>query len=233
MKYFIVHAHPEPNSFNAALTKAAAETLPGTGNEVVVSDLYAMDWEPRSDRRNFTTVADPSYYKQQEEETLATDSNGFSLDIAAEQEKLFQCDALVLQFPMWWFGMPAILKGWVDRVFARRRVYGEGYWFDNGRLIGRRAMLSVTIGGSPTAYDADGLNGDVRTHLYSLEHMLRFVGFEVVPSFISWSPARIGDAARKDYIAQYLQRLRTLPDAEPLNPMRLEQFDSATFKRKA
>ena len=56
MRYLIVHAHPEPKSLNGALTRTAAEALTVAGHEVVISDLYAMRFDPVSDRRNFTTV---------------------------------------------------------------------------------------------------------------------------------------------------------------------------------
>src|SRR6266702_2638565 len=113
MRVFIVHAHPEPKSFNGAMTRAAAEALAAAGHEVRVSDLYAMRFDPASDRRNFVTAHDPDYYRQQAEEAHAAQHDGFSPDLQAEMDKLFWCDALILQFPLLWFGLPAILKGWV------------------------------------------------------------------------------------------------------------------------
>ncbi|WP_263488426.1 NAD(P)H-dependent oxidoreductase [Mesorhizobium sp. CA14] len=81
MRIFIVHAHPEPNSFNGALTRAAEQALSATGHEVVVSNLYKMGFDPVSDRRNFTTVRDPNYYRQQAEEANAAARDGFAPDI--------------------------------------------------------------------------------------------------------------------------------------------------------
>jgi len=160
MRAFIVHAHPEPQSFNGALTRAAAEALASSGHEVVISDLYAMGFNPVSDRRNFVTVHDPHYYRQQAEEAHAAQVGGFAGDIQAEMDKLFWCDALILQFPLWWFGLPAILKGWVDRVFASGgRIYGGGKWYDNGVFAGKRAMCSITIDAPPSLYSPNGLNG--------------------------------------------------------------------------
>ncbi len=146
MKYFIVHAHAEPQSFNSALTYQAQEVLTAAGHEVIVSDLYAMQFDPVSDRRNFTSQKDPDYFKQQVEEKYASEIDGFALDIQAELEKLDWCDVLIFQFPLWWFGLPAILKGWVDKVFVMGRVYGGGKWYDNGAFQGKKAMLSLTTG---------------------------------------------------------------------------------------
>ena len=60
------------------------------------------------------------FFKQQQEELYADEHLGFAPEIEAEIQKLERCDLLVFSFPLWWFGLPAILKGWVDRVFAYR-----------------------------------------------------------------------------------------------------------------
>ena len=65
MKVFIVHAHHELKSFNGALTQAVVTALQDAGHDVRVSDLYAMPFDPVSDRRNFTTVGEADYPKQQ------------------------------------------------------------------------------------------------------------------------------------------------------------------------
>src|SRR5690242_12436488 len=116
MNVLIVCAHPEPTSFNAAMMWLARDTLTAQGHRVAVSDLYAMGFDPISDRRNFTTVANPERLKQQDEEALASRTNGYALDLQAEMDKLAWCDLLIFQFPLWWLGPPAILKGWIDRV---------------------------------------------------------------------------------------------------------------------
>ena len=84
MKTFIVYAHAEPRSFNGALFQTAQETLRAAGHTVVTSDLYAMKFDPVSDRRNFTTVKNPEFLKQQIEEMHATDVGGFAPDVEAE-----------------------------------------------------------------------------------------------------------------------------------------------------
>ncbi|HEY3144719.1 MAG TPA: NAD(P)H-dependent oxidoreductase, partial [Dongiaceae bacterium] len=118
LKTLLVLAHPERNSFNGAMADTALETLRGRGHEVALSDLYRMGWDPVSDRRNFTSVKDPGYFKQQVEEDHATETGGFAPDVEAEIAKMEAADLMIWQFPLWWFGVPAILKGWVDRVFA-------------------------------------------------------------------------------------------------------------------
>lgn len=111
MRVLIVHAHHEPTSFNSAMTRHALETLAGAGHEVVLSDLYAMGFDPVSDRRNFTTIADAARLRQQDEEALASASGGFAPELQSEMDKVAWCDAMIFQFPIWWLGLPAILKG--------------------------------------------------------------------------------------------------------------------------
>jgi len=219
MRVFIVHAHHEPTSFNAALTHAGVAALEAAGHEVVVSDLYAMGFDAVSDRRNFSTVADATRLQQQTEERHASDHGGFVPALQAEMDKLAWCDALVLQFPIWWMGMPGILKGWVDRVFAVGRAYGGGRWFDTGVLAGKRAMCSITVGGPQPAYTEQGIYGAMETVLHPIHRgILGFVGFSVVEPFIVYAPGRIAAAERDDTLQRYGQRLLALADA-PTLPM--------------
>ncbi|MFI4973152.1 MAG: NAD(P)H-dependent oxidoreductase [Caulobacterales bacterium] len=227
MRVFIVHAHHEPKSFNGAMTREAAAALAAAGHEVRISDLYAMGFNPVSDRRNFTTVLDADYLKQQAEEAHAAALDGFAADIAAEMDKLFWCDALILQFPLWWFGLPAILKGWVDRVFAAGgKIYGGGKWYDNGVLAGKRAMCSITMGGPGSMYTADGLNGAIDSILFPINHgILAFVGFTVVQPFLVHAPARLSDPERAARLADYRDRVLALRDAPTIGYPRLADYD--------
>src|SRR5579883_2018915 len=185
MKVFVVHAHPEPKSFNGAMTRTAVSTLSAAGHDVKVSDLYQMNWQPISDRRNFKTIKDDDFYKQQLEELHASENEGFADDIRLEHEKLDWCDLLIFQFPLWWFGLPAILKGWVDRVFVMGKIYGGGVWYDEGYFKGKRALCSVTVGGPASSYGVSGINGDIDQILFPINHgILYFVGFDVVRPFI-------------------------------------------------
>jgi NAD(P)H dehydrogenase (quinone) len=217
MKVLIVHAHPEPQSFNAALTSYAKIVLETAGHEVIISDLYAMKFNPVSDRHNFTSQKDQSYFKQQFEEKYATENDGFSPDIKAEMEKLFWCDVLIFQFPLWWFGLPGILKGWVDRVFASGKIYGGGKWYDNGIFKGKKAMLSLTTGGKLPMYTEIGIHGDIHSILYPINHgILHYVGFDVLPQFIVFGTTHINDERRKAYLEEYKQRLLRINETHPI-----------------
>ena len=81
-----------------------------------------------------------------------------------EIDRLFAADLLILQFPMWWFSVPAILKGWIDRVFAFGVTYDFGRTWDKGVMCGRRAMLSMTTSAPPGVFMPDGRSGDLNRY---------------------------------------------------------------------
>jgi NAD(P)H dehydrogenase (quinone) len=218
MRAFVVFAHPEPRSFNAAAFRTAVETLRDAGWEVETSDLCAMPFDPVSDRRNFTSVKDPDYLKQQIEEMHATEVGGFAPQIEAELRKLEACDLMLWQFPLWWFGLPAILKGWVDRVFAMGRTYGGGRIYDAGVFRGKRALLSLTTGGPEEAYAKDGFNGDIESILRPFHRgMLQFVGFDVLAPHIVYAPVRQTDERRRELLEAFARRLRGIEQEAPID----------------
>src|SRR5690606_36136385 len=107
----------------------------------------------------------------------AYDHGTLSPDITAEQDKLRRADAIVLQFPLWWLGPPAILKGWLDRVLVngfgfgvtdpgtgRVRRYGDGL------LAGKRGLIVTTIGARETSFGPRGIHGRLEDVLFPLNH---------------------------------------------------------------
>jgi NAD(P)H dehydrogenase (quinone) len=218
MNVLIVRAHHEPKSFSSALADQAAKTLGALGHTIVVSDLYAAKFDPVSDRRNYTTVKNPDYLKQQSEEAYATEVGGFVPELDAEMKKLEAADLLIFSFPIWWFGMPAILKGWVDRVVASGRIYGGGKLYENG--LGRakkRGLILMTTGGGPDVYGGFGANPPLSAILAPIQHgVFWFNGFLPLEPFVAWSPARVSPEQRQSYLEQLDQRLRSLDTEKPL-----------------
>lgn len=217
MNVLIVFAHPEPKSFNGALFDTAMRELRAAGHTVETSDLYRMGFNPVSSRHNFTTVHDPDYLKLQLEETHATEHDGFAPDVEAELRKLESCDLLVLQFPLWWFGLPAILKGWVDRVMAMGRTYGYGAIYQTGKFRGKRALLSLTTGGPEAAYAKGGFNGDIDGILRPIQRgVLEFLGFDVLAPQIHYGPVRASAEQRQAWLADYAERLGSIHNESPI-----------------
>lgn len=216
MNILLVFAHPEPHSFNGAMLRTAVTTLEAAGHQVQVSDLYAQSFDPVSDRRNFTTVQDAAYFKQQAEEVYAAGHQGFAAEVEAELQKLAWCDVMIWQFPLWWFSVPAVLKGWVDRVFAMGRAYGSGRIYETGFFQGKRALLSLTTGGPAEAYETGGLQGDIAGILRPLHRgMLQFTGFTVLAPQVVYGPARQSDEQRAAALAAWAVRLGALAEEAP------------------
>ncbi|HSI83109.1 MAG: NAD(P)H-dependent oxidoreductase [Candidatus Methylacidiphilales bacterium] len=205
----IVHAHHEAQSFCSALASTAAQTFTAQGHEVVISDLHAMQFQPVSDRRNFITTANADYLKQQQEEAYATEHQGFAPEIETEIRKLESCDMLVFCFPLWWFSMPALLKGWVDRVLAFKRVYSRGHWYENGLGRGKRAMVLMTTGGDAEMYaEGNSLHPSLHAILTPIHHgIFWFNGFEPVPPFVAWAAAHGTDEDRHRVLDDLRARL--------------------------
>ena len=158
--------------------RTAVDTLSAAGHEIKASDLHAMQFDPVSGRHNFLSAKDPDYFKQQIEELHATETYGFAEETENEIQKIEWCDLMVWQFPLWWFGLPGLLKGWVDRVFAMGRTYGGDRIYANGVFKGKRPMLSLTTGGPAPA---GGFNGDIHAIPRPIQRgILQFVGFEVL-----------------------------------------------------
>jgi NAD(P)H dehydrogenase (quinone) len=194
MNVLIVRAHHEPKSFSNALADQAAKTLGELGHSVVVSDLYASNFDPVSDRRNFTSIKNADYLKQQIEEAHASEVNGFVPDLDAEMRKLEAADLLIFSFPIWWSGMPAILKGWVDRVVASGRIYGGAKRYENGLgKAQKRALVLMTTGSGPDVYGGFGVNPPLTTLLAPVRRTTALsIGASRVHQFESWifSPIR-------------------------------------------
>jgi NAD(P)H dehydrogenase (quinone) len=192
----IVHAHPEPTSFAAAQLQAAVASLGGAGHEVEVIDLYAQQWPPVLDRDEFA-VADGPFKPQAEQMRAAADG---TLDDAVRThlDRVLAADLLVLSFPLWWFSMPAILKGWVDRVFVMGALFGGDLGlFDRAAMRGKRAVVLVTTGGPAESFTTGGAFGAMEDFLFHIHRgMLEFVGYEVLSPVITYGPAHLGDHQR-------------------------------------
>jgi NAD(P)H dehydrogenase (quinone) len=212
MNIFIVYAHPDPKSFNAKLKDKAVEVLTGLGHSLQISDLYDMGFHPIASPDDFIDPIKDDEFDLQREQSQAAQIGRFAPDILAEHQKLFWCDLLILQFPMWWYSVPAIMKGWIDRILAYGVAYGEGH-----SLGGRRAMLVLTTGGAPRIYTPQ--MRDTISNL--LEHLqrgtLHICGFDVLPPYAVYGAANTNSAQREQTLLQYTQLLKSLESIPPIS----------------
>jgi len=225
MKILLVFAHPEPLSLNGALRDVAIHELEAQGYEVRVSDLDADRWKSEVGRADFPSPTPSARFMPAAASKKAFEANTLTEDVKAEIEKLLWADALILQFPLWWFTMPAILKGWVDRVFAYGFAYGVGEhsdarWGDRygeGTLAGKRAMLLVTTGGWEEHYSARGINGPIDDLLFPINHgILYYPGYDVLPPFVVYKVDRLDDAGFELVAERLRKRMRGLATTPPI-----------------
>lgn len=136
MKSLIVYTHPNPESYNHAVLKAVEEELGKSGNTVIVRDLYAGNWDPVLKGVDFQSLAEGKVLPD------------------VEKEQLFIRDAELLVFvsPVWWFSMPAILKGYIDRVFSSGFAFRYTDQGPEGLLKDKKVLIFSTTGGDEKTY---------------------------------------------------------------------------------
>ncbi|MFP5071121.1 NAD(P)H-dependent oxidoreductase [Pseudonocardia nantongensis] len=224
MNVLWVFAHPEPRSLGGALRDDAIRALEHEGHSVAQSDLYAMEWDP------VVGAADYGHDPQERfrvgpVSAAALERGTVSEDVRAEQEKLKSADALVVQFPLWWYSVPAILKGWFDRVFLKDFAYGiedpqhpgRTLRYGDGNLAGRRALVVTTAGGRAPALGPRGLNGDIAELLFPLLHgTLFYVGMEVLPPVVVPGANRVSGGEFRAAAAELRERVLSIPTGTPL-----------------
>ncbi|MFZ4762543.1 MAG: NAD(P)H-dependent oxidoreductase [Alphaproteobacteria bacterium] len=137
-KTLVIYTHPNPASFNAAIKNTAVEALKQAGNEVRERDLYALKFDPVLDGEDF----------------MSFKAGKIPADIAEEQSHVAWADRLLFIYPLWWFDRPALLKGWIDRVFSYGFAFSYGAEGAKGLLKHEKAMVIQTTGGSQEVYEA-------------------------------------------------------------------------------
>jgi NAD(P)H dehydrogenase (quinone) len=218
----IVHAHPEPASVTRQLVDVSVQTLQSNEHEVLQSDLYGMGWKAVYDEHDFPSRADRNRLSFIAESGHAYLNGLQTPDVTSEQHKLLAADAVIFQFPLWWFGMPAILKGWIDRVFAYGLAYGyqgagNQYRYGDGGLKGKRALLCVSVGGPAEDYSLRGINGPLEQLLFPITHgTLFFAGMEVLPTFAVYGTVRITADSLAQVKELWRSRIRRLFEDAPI-----------------
>ncbi|VVE25432.1 NAD(P)H-dependent oxidoreductase [Pandoraea terrigena] len=200
----VVYAHPEPTSFTAALKDCAIDVLRDLGFQVEVSDLYGENFNPVAGRHDFMSESDSSRFHYQSEQLAASKDQTFSDEIRREQERVGKADLFVFVFPLWWGGVPAILKGWFDRVLAYGFAYADGKRYEHGYFLGKRGVLAISTGGTEHRFSAGGSYGEMSTVLHGVSHcMLGYLGLETSDPFVAYAAPRVGDEERGRYLQQW------------------------------
>jgi len=160
MNYLVIYSHFNPESFNHAVLEVLTETL-GKSHHVKVRDLYALSFNP--------------VLTGQDMEAL--ERNAPPHDIQEEQELIRWADALFFVFPIWWSGMPAIMKGYIDRVFSFGFAYTADEGGTRGLLPGKKVYLINTTGADEESNNRGGIFQSVQ-NLIDVG-IFQFCGMEV------------------------------------------------------
>ncbi|GAA6826729.1 MAG: NAD(P)H-dependent oxidoreductase [Staphylococcus epidermidis] len=200
MNILIVYAHPEPQSFNSKLKDIAQTVLKENGNNVVVSDLYKMNFNPVAQKSDFKYLKNNNFFKYPIEQEHAYKNNILSKEIKSELSKLLWADIIIFQFPLWWSSVPAILKGWFDKVLIYGGIYGGAYGkFKNARLSNKKAIISTTTGSS----------GDIHKQvLFHISHgIVEYTGMQCLDTLIAYEIDK-DQNSRDEYIEFFKNKIK-------------------------
>lgn len=184
MNALLIYAHPNPASFCAAIKNEIVEIAKQKGENLEISDLYEMNFNPVLSGSDFE-----SFQKGE-----------MPADIKAEQDKISKADRIIVVYPVWWTGFPAILKGYFDRVLSYGFAYKAG---DNGiekLLTGKKAAFFTTSGTPFDVYSAMGMHDAMNKT--SNTGVFEFCGIETKLHKYFGAVPYVGDDARKEMLAE-------------------------------
>ncbi|XP_053520058.1 ribosyldihydronicotinamide dehydrogenase [quinone] isoform X1 [Artibeus jamaicensis] len=162
-------------------------------------------------------LSNPEFFSYGVEAYEAYKKRSLTSDILDEQRKVHEADLVIFQFPLYWFSVPAILKGWMDRVLCQGFAFDLPGFYDSGFLKDKLALLSITTGGTAAMYGKTGVSGDFKYFLWPLQHgALHFCGFKVLAPQISFAPEFASEEERKGMMASWAQRLKTIWREDPI-----------------
>ena len=163
MKHLIVVSHPSEGSLTMAVAHAYAAQLEELGHSQRMHDLYRLDFDPVLTTRELV---------------LTAAENPPCSDVAWAQDEVRSADALCVIYPLWWMAMPAMMKGYIDRVFARGFAYELKDNAVHGLLSGKKAVL-ITLSGAPMAELEQAGDWDAVQALQD-KHVFRAMGFTLL-----------------------------------------------------
>jgi NAD(P)H dehydrogenase (quinone) len=235
MHVHLVHAHPEPRSFVAAMRDSMVSAFEARGDTVTVSDLYAMAFNPVASASDFQKSERPEHLVYSLEQRHAYRAGTLAPDISREVEQVLAADLVAFTFPVFWFGTPAILKGWVERVFLSGPFYGGRRIYGNGGLVGKRSFAAFSLGGRPHMFGKGALHGELENGMmrHFLQGTLGYVGMGVYEPFVAYHVPYIGHEARAELLGKLHSTVLAI-DSRPMMPIPdLDAFDETFAPRTA
>lgn len=187
MKHAVIAAHPDAKSFTLSVATAYCDAVRAWGDEAVLRDLYRMNFAPCLEAGEIPKPA------------------GFSpgKDVVAERQLLSDVDVFAFVYPFWMNAQPAMMKGYIDRVFGMGFAYGRGKGGNRPLLSGRK-MISFTSSGAPMDWVAKSGAWEAARNLFD-GHFAAVCGLEVVDHVHFGS---IGPGIRADAVERLLAQAR-------------------------
>lgn len=223
----LVHAHPEADSFVTAMRDAVRSRLEHCGWTISESDLYSMNFNPVLSGADFQARRNEEHLVFALEQRHAFETGTLATDIQSEIEKVLAADLVVFTFPIFWFSVPAILKGWIDRVFISGPFYGGRRIYGEGGLRGRKALAVFSLGGRDHMFGANSIHGELHGGMlrHFLQGTLGYVGFEVFDPFAAYHTPYVSHEERVGILANLESAIDTLDTRPALVMPRLDDFD--------
>ena len=223
----IVHAHSQADSFVAAMKDVIARELAASGYTVAISDLYAKGFNPVASDADFGARENSDHLTYPLEQRHGYRTGTLAPDILDEIELLLAADVVVFTFPLYWFSVPAIMKGWFDRVLLSGLTYGGKKIYGSGGLAGKRAFAAFSMGARGDMVGSAGIHGELATgmmrHLF--QGTLGYVGMDVHEPFVAYNVPYIGPAAMTALLADLGGVIAGLDERPVLRVPDLADFD--------
>ncbi len=222
----IVFAHPEPHSFVASMRDIVQESLESTGWKTSVTDLQSANFKAVASAEDFTTRERADYLVYSLEQRQAWKTGSVAPEIKAEVDAVTRSDLLVLVFPIFWFSVPALMKGWIDRVFLSGVFYGGRRIYGQGGMNGKHALVVASLGGREQMFGPNSIHGNLNGMLrHLLQGTLGYAGFSVYDPFFAYHVPYLDSTARTGILIKLMNEIRQLDSRSVLQMPKLEDFD--------
>lgn len=192
MKHLIVYAHPNPQSFNHAILETLQGELLERGHDVRVRDLYKIGFNPVLSASDFETLS----------------KGTVPADVQEEQEHIRWADVIAVIYPVWWTGLPAMLKGYFDRVLTYGFAYAYGAHGPEQLLKGKKGIFFTTQGNPREVYTASHMFDAMKKT--TDEGIFAFTGIETLDHIFFTSVPSVDEAKRHEYLDEVKSLVHTM-----------------------
>lgn len=184
MNNLVIFAHPNQESFCKGIVDTIKAASEKKGDNIVIRDLYKLGFDPILKASDFESMQ----------------SGKIPEEIGAEQEYVKWADFITFVYPVWWVNFPAILKGYVDRVFSYGFAYESVNGTPRGLLTGKKALIFCTTGSPNEVYEQNGMHNSMRQITGS--GIFDFTGIEMIKQIFFGAVPSVSDETRKEYLKE-------------------------------